>query len=219
MTFKSPSQASTTAKNTVTPMTKSSTAFGDALPIASRSRSVPEGVLNLYPETRRYSCSCDENHCSSQSLSHCFLTQYGKEYSDSLKDWNALYFPASSKGTVIADKCDDHSSCSSDSTHTYDSSMPTAPSGGVQYVVHGSINDEESEVSTMSQQIEYQPHLTEKMRAVLVDWLIELSVEYKLHPRTLHLTVALLNRALECGKNGDLIIERDMFQCLGWYVF
>lgn len=97
--------------------------------------------------------------------------------------------------------------------------MPTAPSGGVQYVVHGSINDEESEISTMSQQIEYQPHLTEKMRAVLVDWLIELSVEYKLHPRTLHLTVALLDRALECGKNGDLIIEREMFQCLGWYVF
>ena len=75
--------------------------------------------------------------------------------------------------------------------------------------------------------------LTHKMRAILVDWLIELSVEYDLRPNTLHLAVALINKSLECGKSEEdylyssqdsestdesrrFIINKDMFQCLGW---
>lgn len=98
-----------------------------------------------------------------------------------------------------------------------------------------------SSTSSSATLLENQPHLTEKMRGVLVDWLIELSEEYKLSARTLHLTVVLLNRSLEGSDHGivdndenkgddessstmsatkgrRLVVDRDMFQCLGWYV-
>jgi hypothetical protein len=72
-----------------------------------------------------------------------------------------------------------------------------------------------------------QPDLTPPMRSILVDWMVELSEEYKLSPITLHLAVTLVDKSLACtplleeGKvqpDGGMTIPRDMLQCLGWYV-
>ena len=43
---------------------------------------------------------------------------------------------------------------------------------------------------------EVQDDITLKMRSILIDWLVEVSDEYKLVPDTLHLAVALLDRFL-----------------------
>lgn len=43
---------------------------------------------------------------------------------------------------------------------------------------------------------EKQNEITLKMRSILVDWLVEVSEEYKLFPDTLHLSIALLDRFL-----------------------
>ena len=58
-----------------------------------------------------------------------------------------------------------------------------------------------------------QKYLSTPMRAILVDWLIEISDEYKLKAFTLHIAVKLMDRALEV-----IVISRKMLQCLGWYV-
>lgn len=42
-----------------------------------------------------------------------------------------------------------------------------------------------------------QPHINEKMRAILVDWLVEVHMKFKLVPETLFLTVHLIDRYLE----------------------
>ena len=42
-----------------------------------------------------------------------------------------------------------------------------------------------------------QTDLNEKMRAILVDWLIEVHLKFKLLPETLFLTVNLIDRFLE----------------------
>merc|ERR1719199_1322547 len=44
--------------------------------------------------------------------------------------------------------------------------------------------------------MEMQADLTSKMRTILMDWLIEVHMKYKLHPETLHLTVNLIDRFL-----------------------
>jgi len=44
--------------------------------------------------------------------------------------------------------------------------------------------------------IEMQADLTSKMRTILMDWLIEVHMKYKLRPETLHLTVNLVDRFL-----------------------
>lgn len=64
-----------------------------------------------------------------------------------------------------------------------------------------------------------QPHLTTKMRSILMDWLIELGTEYKLHSETLHLSCMLVDRALSCSyESGDGMfqLKKDRLQCVGW---
>uniref|UniRef100_A0A8D0BP04 Cyclin-A2 n=1 Tax=Salvator merianae TaxID=96440 RepID=A0A8D0BP04_SALMN len=43
-----------------------------------------------------------------------------------------------------------------------------------------------------------QPDITSSMRAILVDWLVEVGEEYKLHTETLYLAVNYLDRFLSC---------------------
>jgi cyclin B len=42
-----------------------------------------------------------------------------------------------------------------------------------------------------------QSDINEKMRAILIDWLIEVHLKFKLYPETLYLTVNLIDRYLE----------------------
>ena len=42
-----------------------------------------------------------------------------------------------------------------------------------------------------------QPDINEKMRAILIDWLVEVHLKFKLVPETLYLTVNLIDRYLE----------------------
>ncbi|XP_078432313.1 cyclin A2;4 isoform X2 [Wolffia australiana] len=55
-----------------------------------------------------------------------------------------------------------------------------------------------------------QRDITQGMRAILVDWLVEVSEEYKLVPDTLYLTVSIIDRFLS-----DNFIERQKLQLLG----
>lgn len=56
----------------------------------------------------------------------------------------------------------------------------------------------------------WQPEITENMRAVLVDWLVEVHLKFKLTPETLYLTVNLLDRYIEKRR-----VSRDSLQLLG----
>ena len=45
--------------------------------------------------------------------------------------------------------------------------------------------------------METQPHINERMRSILVDWLVEVHLKFKLVPETLYLTINLIDRFLE----------------------
>jgi cyclin B len=45
--------------------------------------------------------------------------------------------------------------------------------------------------------METQSHINERMRAILVDWLVEVHLKFKLVPETLYLTINLIDRYLE----------------------
>lgn len=55
-----------------------------------------------------------------------------------------------------------------------------------------------------------QPDINEKMRAILIDWLIEVHYKFKLLPETLFITVNLIDRYLEAKT-----IQRQKLQLLG----
>lgn len=191
----------------------------DAIPL-------PAGVVNLYPCDDLTLCTCDENHCSSRSLSHSFLRHYGPEYYKSLREWEETCFgcPGTS-GNSNASSSSSSSASLPSSQGDENSSHRETPPRRVTYLFRSAGDDGQQSLasSVSSQALLHQPHLTEKMREVLVDWMIELSEEYHLSSKTLHLTIALLNRALERGKDDDegdgimpFVVGRDMFQCLGW---
>jgi len=55
-----------------------------------------------------------------------------------------------------------------------------------------------------------QPEVNTKMRTILVDWMVEVSDEYKLHEETLFLAINLIDRFLS-----SMSIARQSFQLLG----
>ena len=58
--------------------------------------------------------------------------------------------------------------------------------------------------------MENQTHINERMRAILVDWLVEVHLKFKLVPETLYLTVNLIDRYLEKRQ-----VERPRLQLVG----
>ncbi len=60
------------------------------------------------------------------------------------------------------------------------------------------------------QYMERQPDINEKMRAILVDWLVDVHIRFKLLPETLFLTVNIIDRYLEKER-----VARDRLQLLG----
>lgn len=58
--------------------------------------------------------------------------------------------------------------------------------------------------------ISKQPHINAKMRAILVDWLVEVHLKFKLMPETLYLTINLIDRFLE-----KKVVARQRLQLVG----
>jgi len=57
--------------------------------------------------------------------------------------------------------------------------------------------DQELKTSVKPIYMEDQTHINERMRSILVDWLVEVHLKFKLVPETLYLTVNLIDRYLE----------------------
>ena len=68
----------------------------------------------------------------------------------------------------------------------------------------------ESITSVRPEYMESQPHINQKMRSILVDWLIEVHLKFKLVPETLYLTVNLIDRYLERAE-----VSRAKLQLVG----
>jgi len=55
-----------------------------------------------------------------------------------------------------------------------------------------------------------QTDINEKMRSILIDWLVEVQIKFKLLPETLYLTTNLIDRFLGLKK-----VSRDKLQLVG----
>ena len=78
----------------------------------------------------------------------------------------------------------------------------------VQQYLH--FRGKEDSTSVRPTYMENQTHINERMRAILVDWLVEVHLKFKLVPETLYLTVNLIDRYLERKE-----VERPKLQLVG----
>lgn len=63
--------------------------------------------------------------------------------------------------------------------------------------MYAHFRSKEASTSVRPTYMEAQPYINERMRAILVDWLVEVHLKFKLVPETLYLTVNLIDRFLE----------------------
>lgn len=63
--------------------------------------------------------------------------------------------------------------------------------------IHSNMRIEELKYSVKPTYMDLQGDVNEKMRAILIDWLVEVHLKFKLVPETLYLTVNLIDRYLE----------------------
>ncbi|EAN96940.1 putative CYC2-like cyclin [Trypanosoma cruzi] len=64
----------------------------------------------------------------------------------------------------------------------------------------------------------YQPEINEKMRMILVDWLIDVHLKFKLHSETMYLAVNILDRYLSCvstKQSSGTYVARSQLQLVG----
>lgn len=62
--------------------------------------------------------------------------------------------------------------------------------------MYAHFREKETSTSVRPTFMENQPHINERMRSILVDWLVEVHLKFKLVPETLYLCVNLIDRYL-----------------------
>jgi len=72
----------------------------------------------------------------------------------------------------------------------------------------------EEETSARANYMKYQSEINESMRSILVDWLIEVHLKFKMVPETLYLTVNLIDRYLERNKVSKHHLQLVAVGCL-----
>lgn len=70
----------------------------------------------------------------------------------------------------------------------------------------------EKEIATQVDRryMDAQPNVNERMRSILIDWLVEVHLKFKLVPDTLYLTVYLIDKYLSLEKVREVEIRREM---------
>jgi len=84
----------------------------------------------------------------------------------------------------------------SDDIDERDAEDPLCATEYVQDMYHH-FRGKEAITSVRPLYMENQPHINERMRSILVDWLVEVHLKFKLVPETLYLTINLIDRYLE----------------------
>lgn len=182
--------------------------------VSSSQIILPQGVVNLYSfATATRARTCRQGFSISKSLNTAFLARYGFEFYEFLKEHEV------NNAVEDSDILSSSPTSGTPRSSLYLGASRNRPVLGSAPLV----GDTET--------LPNQPYLTEKMRAILMDWLVELSEEYKFKPETLQLAVALVDACLACGPpagsemsieqaeaNGYFVVRREMLQCVGWYV-
>ena len=66
----------------------------------------------------------------------------------------------------------------------------------LMFRIYKLFRSKEASTSVRPLYVENQPYINERMRSILVDWLVEVHLKFKLVPETLYLTVILIDRYL-----------------------
>jgi hypothetical protein len=207
---------------------------------ASATEALPEGVVDIFstrPAVQSCTCLHDVNFQQNSSLGFSHIANYGKEYGQILREKEAKEM--CDLHTVLPSQSTD-GSANNDSDDSDEESRPGTPRPGtvLKYRPRNlSMKESRSGPSETIEKLPRQPLLSPKMRSILVNWMVEVSQEYKVSADGYHLAITLLDLILTRGPTAQQLAELDIedsddedeeskvflvlrneFQALGWYV-
>ncbi len=100
-------------------------------------------------------------------------------------------------------------SAPADNIDERDSNDPLCVTSYVQDM-YDHFRSKEASTSVRPVYMEDQPYVNERMRSILVDWLVEVHLKFKLVPETLYLTVNIIDRYLARAE-----VSRPKLQLVG----
>jgi hypothetical protein len=203
------------------------------------TEALPEGVVDIFstrPAVQSCTCLHDVSFQQNSSLGFSHIANYGKEYGEILREKEAKEMW--DLHTVLPPLS---TSTDSDSDDSDEESRPGTPRPGtvLKYRPRNlSLKESRSGPSENIEKLPRQPLLSPKMRSILVNWLVEVSQEYKVSADGYHLAITLLDLILTRGPTAQQLAELDIedsddedeeeskvflvlrneFQALGWYV-
>jgi hypothetical protein len=168
-------------------------------------------------------------------MAHQHIIDYGEEYCTQLREREEHQWKELLRFDEIATKDDDQDD---------GQSVRTPESIDTPCNKHDSARIEKFDYLSFSEQtpLPRQPHLTVRMRRILVNWMSEISMEFKISHAALHLAISLLDFVLTMGppfeqvqrlnQEQDVVsdeddeeggseyftIQKNDFQAVGWYV-
>jgi len=226
-----------------------------------QATDLPPGVVNIF--AKKPCCSHKQNkgicHCVPAGqdeiikvLSSQHLTEYGLEYCREMKDREETQVAAILKRTTTTgsseDALDNASNRSSDQDHSEteddysddDDEEPVRARRTLALAARARRTPSPASSIVETAPLPRQPLLSARMRKVLVHWLSEVVVEFRLGDATYHLAVSLVDQLLSMGpteaewkafeddESGYVtddeedqpwfLIRRTDFQAVGWYV-
>ncbi|KAL3939088.1 MAG: hypothetical protein SGBAC_006133 [Bacillariaceae sp.] len=264
--FESPHrQRSTPASPSVLPFPPASHLPAGVLDLYPKKKAASSSSATSKAASKATSkAACCQNDCSADSLSASYIQSYGQEYWNLLKSTEkptiadpcppSPHSFSSKSGTSVGSPTKSTTPASSQSSSnpspfgsktSGDSSSSdllssSTPNNRRDYVYVDSCNLEVTQPTESNLYLSYQPELSPKMRAILVDWIIELSEHFHFGPASLHLAITLVDKVMACGpltkiydddecdksnisdslddgesKTNCFFISRDRFQLLG----
>ena len=220
-------------------------------------------------------CRCPKHNTFRDQLGFDYLNKYGEDFlqhikeresrehknarrltnssstqsQGSLHDSSTISSPAPSKGSSIKDD-DDSDAQSPASTAPPSTELdPRTPRPETVIDTKARIRHGDTAMRFLeepSELLERQPFVTQRMRSVLVSWLVEVAIEYNVSTAAYHLAISILDHVLDLGPTeaelnawppwlnldgsatfesddeeeewpyGWFVIQRCEFQALGW---
>ena len=161
------------------------------LPQPTKVSSTDPNISNLKPSA---------NQDAPLALSRSIITLESSECGDAVKDGivkDTKPSTVSNTNTTYGDELQSYQySAAADDIDDRDSDDPLCATTYVQDM-YKFFRSKEVSTSVRPLYMDNQPYINERMRSILVDWLVEVHLKFKLVPETLYLTVNLIDRYLD----------------------
>jgi len=184
----------------------------------------PAGVVNIFasctsrtapaPAATTRSCAClaDVIRAQDTSLAVQHISHYGAEYAEILRAKEDAQM-AALQALLPTESANEQNQA--EEAMDDEASSPGTPCPGtvLQYrpsAVTAAKRDSKAGPSEKTQKLPQQPYLSPKMRTILINWLVEVSQEYKLSEDAYHLAVTLLDWILTRGPTASQLLDLDV---------